>query len=119
MQRMTRKIAIFAFNGDPMYFSHVMLNCLDMAARGHNVRLIIEGEATTQVKNLYQEESPFSNLYKKLKDAGLIDCVCQACSAKFGAQQSALDQGLRLCSEMSGHPSVARYLEAGYEVLIF
>ncbi len=51
--------------------------------------------------------------------AGIIDCVCKACSTQTGALESAEEQGLPICSEMSGHPSLSRYMEAGYEVIVF
>jgi hypothetical protein len=28
-------------------------------------------------------------------------------------------QGLPLCSEMTGHPSLAKYIDAGYQVITF
>ena len=114
-----RKVALFAFNGDPMCFAHVLLNALDMKERGFDVKVVIEGTATTQVAELADESKPFANLYKRVLDAGLIDCVCEACSNQTASQESALKQGLELCNEMSGHPSVGRYIEDGYEVLLF
>ena len=114
-----RKVALFAFNGDPMCFAHVLLNALDMKERGFDVKVVIEGTATTQVAELADESKPFANLYKQVLDAGVIDCVCEACSNQTASQESALKQGLALCSEMSGHPSVGRYIENGYEVLLF
>lgn len=39
------KIAYFAFNGNTMCFQHLLLNTLDLHQKGHEVKLIIEGEA--------------------------------------------------------------------------
>jgi hypothetical protein len=114
-----RKVALFAFNGDPMCFAHVLLNALDMKEKGFKVKVVIEGTATTQVAELADANKPFANLYKRVLDSGLIDCVCEACSNQTASQESALKQGLELCNEMSGHPSVGRYIEDGYEVLLF
>ena len=114
-----RKVALFAFNGDPMCFAHVLLNALDMKEKGFEVKVVIEGNATMQVAELADESKPFANLYKQVLDAGMIDCVCDACSNQTASQESALSQGLTLCNEMSGHPSVGRYIEDGYEVLLF
>ncbi|MEA1893927.1 MAG: cytoplasmic protein [Euryarchaeota archaeon] len=114
-----RKVVLFAFNGDPMCFAHVLLNALDLKKRGFDVKVVIEGTATIQVAELADESKPFANLYKRVLDAGLIDCVCEACSNQTASQESVLKQGLTLCNEMSGHPSVGRYIEAGYEVLLF
>lgn len=114
------KVALFAFNGEPMCFAHVLLNAQDMQAKGHEVTVVIEGSATGLVKQFAQDPAtPFAGLYEKLREAGLIGCVCKACSAKMGSLQSAEAQGLALCDEMSGHPSVERFLREGYQVLTF
>ena len=114
-----KKIAVFAFNGDPMCFVHVLLNTLDMANRGFSVKLVIEGSATGLIPKLAEPGAQFGQLYKSVIDKGLIDCVCNACAMKTGALDSAREQNLPLCAEMKGHPSVARYIEEGYEIMTF
>ena len=116
---MGRKVALFAFNGETMCFVHVLINAIDMAERGYDVKLIIEGSACKQVKELSDPDKPFSNLYRKVVDMGLLDCVCKACSNKMESYESAVSQDLNLCGELGGHPSVARYMEDGYEILTF
>lgn len=115
-----KKVALFAFNGEPMCFVHVLFNALDMKEKGWDVRVVIEGSATKLVKTFADEpDNPFAPLYVKVRDAGLVDCACQVCSAKMGSLESAKEQGLNLCAEMNGHPSIARYMEDGFEVLTF
>ncbi len=116
---MTRKVALFAFNGDPNCIVHVLLNALDMKEKGYDVRLVIEGGATYQLESLNDTSHPLNGLYQKVKDAGLIECVCKACANKMGTLESAMEQDLPVCGEMMGHPGISRYLEDGYEVLIF
>ncbi len=116
---MTRKVALFAFNGDPNCIVHVLLNSLDMKEKGYDVRLVIEGGATYQLESLNDDSHPLNGIYRKVKDAGLIECVCKACANKMGTLESANEQGLPVCGEMMGHPSISRYMEEGYEVLIF
>ena len=113
------KIALFAFNGDPMCFVHVLLNSLDMNAKGWDIRLIIEGNATKTVAELADEKKPFHDLYEKVKAADLIDCVCKACSAKTGVLKKIESQGLYLSDEMQGHPSMARYIDEGFQIITF
>lgn len=36
-----KKIALFVFNGDPVCFIHVLLNGLDMKAKGMEGRIIV------------------------------------------------------------------------------
>ncbi len=111
------KVAIFAFQGELMCFAHAMINAKDMHARGWDVKLIIEGAATALLGELNDPEKPFGKLYGELKDQFLIDCVCKACSSKMGSLGEAQAQGLCLCDEMSGHPSLARFMEQGYQIV--
>ncbi|WP_406659625.1 DsrE family protein [Methanolobus sp. ZRKC3] len=116
---MTKKIAVFAFNGEPMCFIHSLMNSLEMKEKGYDVKLIIEGSATRLIREAVEDKKPFTELYEKARDSGLIDCVCRACAAKTESLESAKEQNLALRDEMSGHPSMTRYLEDGYEVIVF
>ena len=46
------KIAYFAFNGKAMCFQHLLLNTLDLHQKGHQVKLIIEGEAVKLMQEM-------------------------------------------------------------------
>lgn len=111
------KVVFFVFAGELPCFAHALINGLDMKKRGWDVKLVIEGAATGLIGDLAVPEKPFASLYKKVRDAGLIECVCRACAKTMGTLAMAEEQGLPLCDELGGHPSMARYLEAGYRIL--
>ena len=113
------KAILFVFNGDPMCFIHVLLNALEMQARGQYGRIVIEGAATALVAELPKAEHPLHGLWEKVKAAGLVEGVCKACSQKMGSLAEAQAQKLTLLDEMNGHPSMARYREAGYDLITF
>jgi len=56
-------------------------------------------------------------LWEKVKAAGLVAGVCKACSNKMGALKASQEQGLALLDEMTGHPSMARYRDDGFEIV--
>ena len=114
-----RKMALFVFNGDPMCFIHVLLNALDMKEKGYEVKVIIEGAATKLVPELAKSDNPLHKLWENAKSVGLVDGVCKACSNKMGTLQAAKDQSLALLDEMTGHPSMAGYHDAGFEIITF
>jgi hypothetical protein len=114
-----KKVALFAFNGELTCFVHVLLNALDLNERGHHVKIVIEGAATRLVPELAQEGNPMGRLYEKAKGLDLIDGVCKACAGKMGTLEDVKVQGLRLLDEMTGHPSMARYMEEGFEIICF
>jgi hypothetical protein len=47
-------------------------------------------------------DAPFAELFSKVKEAGLIDCVCKACSAKLGSMEDAKKLGLNVSGTMMG-----------------
>ena len=114
-----KKIALFVFNGDPMCFIHVLLNALDMKEKEYEVKIIIEGAATKLIPELAAEKNPLHNLWEEAKSAGLVDGVCKACSNKMDTREPAEDQGLMLLDEMTGHPSMGRYRDDGFEIVSF
>jgi hypothetical protein len=116
---MKRQYALFAFNGEPMCFAHVLLNALDLDSKGYAVQLIIEGSATKLIADFEQGEAPFKAKYLECIEKGLLAGVCRACSAKMGSLESAERQGLVLLDDMSGHPSIERFIRDGYEIISF
>jgi hypothetical protein len=111
--------ALFAFTGETMCFIHVLLNGLDLKARGQEVKIIIEGEACRLVPELGEAGHPFHQLYTKAREAGLIAGVCQACAQKMGGLESARAQGLAILADMSGHAGMAPYILEGYRIITF
>jgi hypothetical protein len=114
-----KRIALFVFNGDPMCFIHVLLNALDMKAKGYEAKIIIEGASVKLIPELVKSGNPLNGLWKKNLEAGLVEGVCKACSSKLGTLEAAKEQGLTLLDDMSGHPGMSAYREKGYEIITF
>lgn len=114
-----KKVALFAFNGESMCFVHVLLNGLDMKAKGYDVKIVIEGAATRLIPELNTKGSPLFDLFQRARDNGIIDGACRACSAKMGSVKDAEAMGLKLLDDMSGHPGMSRYIDTGYDVATF
>ncbi|MHA1785520.1 MAG: DsrE family protein [Candidatus Helarchaeota archaeon] len=113
------KFALFAFNGDPMCFLHVVINAIDLKEKGNDVVVVVEGSATKLASEFENESNPFHALYKKLKDMNLVDCFCKACSNKMNALEKVKELNFPTCDELLGHPSMSRYIENGYEIITF
>lgn len=113
------KVALFAFNGDPTCFIHVLLNALDLDSRGVQVCMVIEGAATRLIPELGSEAGALHKLYRQAREKGLVQGACRACSAKTGTLKAAEDQGLPLLDDINGHPSMGRYMEEGYSIISF
>ena len=116
---MDKKYLLVAFNGEAMCFAHVLLNALDMAEKGYAVKVVVEGAATRLLPGFLEDSAPFSEQFRQLRNQGLIEGVCQACCAKMGVLDSVKKSDLRLLNDMSGHPSLGRYIADGYQIITF
>lgn len=116
---MGKKFALFAFNGDPMCFIHVILNALDLNEKGYEVKVIVEGSATKLAGQFEDKKNLFYEKYQELKYSGLIDCFCKACSNKMGSLSEVEKLGFPICSELMGHPAMSKYIEEGYIIITF
>ncbi len=112
-----RKIVIFAFRGDSMCFIHVLLNSLDFYNRGMGGSIVMEGEAVKLVPEIASAGHPLNALYREAAAAGLFEGACRACSTKLGVAEAVAAHGLKLIGDMSGHPSMSRYLDNGFEIV--
>ena len=113
------KTVIFAFRGDPICFVHVLLNGLEMAAKGMDGKIIIEGDAVKLVSEMAKPGHFLNQLYVKAKAQGLIIGACRACSTKLGVVAQIEAESIALIGEMSGHPSMSEYIADGYNVITF
>ncbi|MFH1138754.1 MAG: cytoplasmic protein [Pseudomonadota bacterium] len=114
-----KKTALFAFQGDPMCFIHVLLNALDLKAKGGDALIVIEGQAVKLVPEMAVEGALLHPLYRKAREQGLIAGVCRACSAKFNVLPAVEAEGLAILDDMSGHAGMSGFLAAGFEIITF
>jgi hypothetical protein len=101
-----------------MCFIHVLLNALDMKAKGHEAKIILEGASVILIPELVKPENPLNGSWKKSLASGLVEGACKACSGNWNLD-AAKEQGLKLLDDMSGHPGMAAYRDKGYEIITF
>jgi hypothetical protein len=114
-----QKIVLFAFRGDPMCFIHVLHNSLDMADKGMEGKIVLEGEAVTLVPEMSKSDHFLHKLYRKVKEQGLIIGACRVCSNKQGVTSAMTTEDIPLIGEMAGHPAMSEYIRKGYSVITF
>ena len=81
--------------------------------------LAVEGAATGLLPELEKPEHMLHKLWKQILAAEVIEGVCRACANKMGTVDTAQSLGLDLLAEMSGHPAMASYREAGFDIITF
>lgn len=118
---MARKLLFVVFTNDACKRNHAYLWAADLARQGHQVRIVIEGEAT---QSLREREGRFGELFEQARGMGLIAGCCKAASS--GCSDPARDVaaiatglGLKLLDGADGHASIAPFVGEGYEVVTF
>lgn len=113
------KVVFFTFRDNPLCFIHVLLNALDMAKRGMEGKIVLEGESVKLVALMADTTHFLHPLYTKAKEQGLILGACKACSNKLQATEAVTSEGIPLIGELAGHPAMADFIAQGYTVLPF
>ena len=62
-----KKILIYAMEGKKMCFLHALMNAKQLKGGGHDVKIVIEGQACTLIGELEKDEN---KLYLSLKEDG-------------------------------------------------
>ncbi len=109
-----KKIAFFPFMGNKMCFMHILINAEDLHNKGIDTKIIVEGEAVKLIKVLEEEEN---KLYLKVKELGLFDSICKACSAQMGVLEYNENVGIPIKGNANGHPAMFDYVDEGYEII--
>ena len=118
-EEVMKKIALITYNPEMMCFAHVLLYAVDFKEKGYEVKVVIEGGAVKLVSAFLKPDAPFAELFAKVKDGGLIDCVCKACSVTLGSIEDAQKLGLPVSGNLMGHPALEDYIDQGYQVVTF
>ncbi len=108
------KVLFYAMRGEKMCFLHVLMNAVDLAGKGHEVKVIFEGKSVALAPQLADEKNP---LYLKAREAGVIAGVCRACAMQFEVAAEVERVGLPLLSDMMGHAGMAPYAAEGYQII--
>lgn len=98
---------------------HAFLYVKELKEHGHEVVLIFDGAGTTWAEELSNPESQsnLKGLYDEFMQAGVLEIVCDYCATAFGKKQALVKRNRNLVSEYEGHPSIAKWLNNGYQLI--
>lgn len=101
------------FSDNKSVFTHLLLNILDLNAKGYDVGVIFESSGCKLIDS-YKEKDKF----KMLKEKGLIFAICEVCAKAMGVLESAKEQGLPINGELHGHPPLEKWIREDYHIMI-
>ncbi len=108
------KVLFYAMTGEKSCLMHVLMNAVDLAEKGMQVRVIFEGRSVILVSVLKEEGNPH---FSKALSLGLLAGVCFACSKMLNVLEQNEALGLPMLKDMYGHAAMSPYLMEGYQVI--
>ena len=98
--------------------AHSLVYALELKENGHQVKLIFDGGGTGWVPELNKEDHVLHPLFLEVRDAGLIAASCDFCIGAFGVDKQKVQEAhVPIVAEYMGHPSVAKLINEGYQVI--
>ena len=96
---------------------HALLYALEVHESGGRALVVLDGAGTLWLERFEDPEFPYADLYRQVRDAGLISGVCDYCAGAFGVQAAVDASGLPRVDEYHGHPSLVGLIRDGYQVV--
>jgi hypothetical protein len=118
-----RKLLLLVFTGDPCKRNHAFMHAIDLRRHGHEIRIILEGEAT---RCLAECEGRFGELFGTAVKEGIVAGACKTASHGCSTNDPARDvaarairQGITLLGDMDGHAAISDYISEGFELIVY
>ena len=95
----------------------------DIAAlikHGHEVVLLFDGAGTEWIAEWSKPDSTdkLAPMYKELREAGVTNVICDFCANAFQVKENLEENKAPLTAEYKGHPSIAKFADKGYQIII-
>ncbi len=84
---------------------------------GIDVQLIFDGAGTVWIPELENKEHIAHPLYSEVKDK--VTGACDFCAKAFGVKDEILKIDINLLDQFEGHPSIAKLVKEGYQIITF
>jgi hypothetical protein len=98
---------------------HALLYARELAEAGYSVVLIFDGAGTGWAAALSKPEHPMHKHYLKIKELGVVEEICDYCSEAFDVKENLSEsQRTLLTGDYEGHPSLAKWAQKGYQIIV-
>jgi len=99
---------------------HALLYSQELHDHGHEVVLVFDGAGTQWVNEWNNPDSKgkYKALYEQLREDGITQVICDYCATAFQARTYVEKQKKLFAAEYQGHPSIAKWVDQGYEPII-
>ncbi len=99
---------------------HALLYSKELKEHGHEVKLVFDGAGTEWASEWMSPESEnkLKPMYEELKKAGITEIICDYCATAFQVKGNLDKQKAVTTAEYQGHPSIAKWADQGYQIIV-
>ncbi len=99
---------------------HALLYATELRDKGYEVVLIFDGAGTQWAEEFSKPDSDSKLLphYKAFAGTGVEQIICDYCAGAFGVKENLQERQGPLVSEYKGHPSIAKWVDQGYQLVV-
>lgn len=98
---------------------HALLYARELADAGYEVALIYDGAGTGWAAELDKPEHALHKHYVEFKQRGIVEEICDYCADQFDHKDELpTAQKKLLVGDYEGHPSIAKWVSKGYQVIV-
>jgi hypothetical protein len=104
-------------HGDMGRVANALETVKELKGANADVELIFDGAGTKWVRELSKTEHRMKPLFDGVKDK--VAGACEFCARAYGVKDAVRAAGVPLLSEFDEHPSIARRIAQGAQVITF
>jgi len=98
---------------------HALLYATELAEQGYPVVLIFDGAGTGWANELRKPENPLHKHYLRIKELAVVEEICDYCADSFKVKENFPEQQRKLLvGDYDGHPSLVKWIEKGYRIIV-
>lgn len=99
---------------------HALLYSKELKEHGHDVTLMFDGAGTEWIGEWAASQSTdkLKPMYEELKASGATQVICDYCATAFKVKENLVKDKVPTTSEYAGHPSIAKWADEGYEIIV-
>lgn len=98
---------------------HALLYAKELKEGGYPVTLIFDGAGTGWAQSMRDPKSELHGKYAELKKLGVVEEICDFCAGAFKVKDGLKQMSdATLVGEFEGHPSLKKWVDQGYQVIV-
>ena len=97
---------------------HALLYGQELHEGGYEVQIMFDGAGTTWVKEFENPANHYHDVYRHVKQLGIVARACEYCSNAFGVIGDVKSANVPLFGDANGHPSLLKFAKEGYTPIV-